>query len=1021
MMQSGGKDGAWKLLMAAAACLWALPAFGAQSQSVQVTGGSISVSLPTTAPWTTIGASTSAMRWELRVHNFATDWPIYWNHLVNLGPVELLRGQYPNWAQASYVQAPAAGDRIYNNGPIAYGCCNTMPDVLVRVQRDVVNARYTLEVCNASGGGCLSGTAAIVAFGQPNWSNFVIDLQPYGKLAFLRWFSSVVPIGTSIPIAGATGDLGDWEFEGNLQDSSGHNLNMAATGAVTYTPTPIYPPACNAGAQQTFRAGYPGSLSGLGSEPADNGTSLSYVWQMVSGPSLLRWSSHTTPSPQISGMVFGTYVFQLTVADSSNQTSACTVKDGAVATDDNNIVITNNPAVDTLLGPMVRYGANPWPWFDNRHKQAADNENSVMNAYFPAWWDTSAPGTITVTTGSNHVVGAGTMFTTTFCQGPANPTQAQTGYPAMAVWHPLGAGTGRVLELVASCTDDTHLTLTMPYNDDGKTPPGSSLTYAADNQYASVWGWSQAPTPANYYDNVASYYALYYRSGIDDYLTAARTLADRFWESPAIDQGVHPWDTGYCARNMSALGLVLRALDGRPDMWAKPAGAAYGGLHTIWDDYMSYLNGYDVSHGIWDVREQAYHLAMISYCAMYDPNPTYQSECQTSLINSFPAIWTPTRFPDGSWPQMYYNTDPVTGYYECSWWSGTPNSVTLTNGSTTVSGVGTTWSAGMFPATIWFTNAPYVQPANNAAGDPVVYTATFVDATHVTLDRPYQGTSGTHGWQLSGWPGWGSQPFMTGILSSAFDLAAKALANVSPATAALAHSYNVDAANWVKNYGYWPLNKGLYYYAGGIACQAPIADSNATCTWGYVADQARSLDAEAFRGLDAAYAYGKDPSIAAFLQTIYNAMWGAPLTCPLGSTVCVPDGTYLDQMNDGQYGIATPPTLSGLDGGTPWKWFGFYFGYGAESSVSGFLDGGRQPGAPEVMYVGAHMASVPGAASMLVLTTAPSGLTSSTLCDTLPCAVTVDRSQGDPILSIQYLSATGLVLASSSAPVIGGQ
>jgi hypothetical protein len=72
----------------------------------------------------------------------------------------------------------------------------------------------------------------------------------------------------------------------------------------------------------------------------------------------------------------------------------------------------------------------------------------------------------------------------------------------------------------------------------GVTLPGSGLTYAADHQYATHWGWSQMGAPANYYDNVAAYYALYYRSGIDDYLTAARKLADRFWESPPIDQGV---------------------------------------------------------------------------------------------------------------------------------------------------------------------------------------------------------------------------------------------------------------------------------------------------------------------------------------------------------------------------------------------------------------------------------------------------------------------------------------------------
>src|ERR1035441_1177756 len=94
------------------------------------------------------------------------------------------------------------------------------------------------------------------------------------------------------------------------------------------------------------------------------------------------------------------------------------------------------------------------------------------------------------------------------------------------------------MQNVSACADDAHLTLGDPYNDDGRTPPGSGLSYAADNQYAPVWGWAQSAAPGNYYDNVAAYYALYYRSGIDDYLTAARALADRFWESPMIDRGI---------------------------------------------------------------------------------------------------------------------------------------------------------------------------------------------------------------------------------------------------------------------------------------------------------------------------------------------------------------------------------------------------------------------------------------------------------------------------------------------------
>jgi hypothetical protein len=402
---------------------------GAQ-QSVQVTSGTASLTLPNTAPWTTIGLSTNPMRWELRVHNFGSDWPAYPSYLVNIGPLTLMKGQYSNWVAASTVLNYAnTFDVIYNNGPVISGCCTGRNDVLVRVQRDVVNKQYIMETCNASGGGCLSATAAITSFGPQSWVNRPMALASGGSTAFLRWFSGVVPVGSPIGTSGVVGDLGDWEFEGNLLDSSGHGLNFSG-GSVSYSTTPIYPPSCNAGSQQTFRAGYPANLDASGSYPLDGGTFLSYVWQLVSGPSGLNWSSHSVVRPQIKGLVFGSYTFQLTVTDSSRQSSVCTVKDGAVATDDNNIVITNNTAVDTLLGPMIRYGANPWPWYDNRHMQDAENQNAAMNTYFPAWWDTPGPGTVTVATNSTTFVGSGTTFTTTFCQGgriPDNRSVARSG------------------------------------------------------------------------------------------------------------------------------------------------------------------------------------------------------------------------------------------------------------------------------------------------------------------------------------------------------------------------------------------------------------------------------------------------------------------------------------------------------------------------------------------------------------------------------------------------------------------
>src|ERR1035437_7765864 len=894
--------------------LGVIPAFGAQ-QSVQVTSGASVVALPNTAPWTTIGARTNPMRWEMRVHDFGSDWPGYPQWFVALGPVRLSNsGSNRVQAGSEYV---SGHDVLYNNGPLIGNCCTGRKDVLVRVQRDVANTRYTMEVCDATGGNCQSATAAITAYGGASWAGITMRVADGGKIGFLRWFSSVVPVGTPIPNGGVAGDLGDWEFEGNLQDSSGHGLNLSG-GLVSYAATPVYPPACNAGTQQSFRAGYPAQLDGSGSYPLNGNTFLSYPWQLASGPSGLNWSSQATARPQISGLVFGSYVLHLTVTDSSNQSSVCTVKDGAVATDNNNTVITNNSAVDTLLGPMVRYGANPWPWYDNRHKQAADNQIAVMDTYFPAWWDTAGPGTVTVTNGSNALVGVGTTFTTTFCKGPSQPTVHQDGYPVIAIWYPLGAGTGHSMASVKSCPDDTHLTLDYSWNQGAQR---SGLTYAADNHYATIWGWSPTGTPANYYDNVAAYYALYYRSGIDDYLTAARKLADRFWESPPVNQGSGSNGYTFGARSLSAMGLVLRALDGRPDMWT--------GLHYVWGGYMNYLSGPDVEWGLWDTREMAYHLAMVSYCALFDSDSTHRSACKTAIVNSFPAVWTPD-IRDGIWPQAYTSI--------ASW--TTSSRVTLTHGSSTVVGVGTTgWATVSFPQRIWLVNSPHGAP-NNAAGDPVAYAATYVSPTQLTLDRPYEGTSGTHGWQLSteNAMGWTSQPFMTGLLSAAFDLAAKAVADVSPTTAALAHSYNVAAANWIKTYAYRPATKGLFYYVGGPDCTPPLDESKIYCTGNLDAAGSRALSAEALRGINAAYVYSLDPSLKTLSDTLYNAMWARPATCPAGSTLCVSDGSYLSGMDDGQYMITGGPPSNA----TPWKWLGMFFGFSAQSAWPGYRVGGLQ-------------------------------------------------------------------------------
>lgn len=813
----------------------------------------------------------------------------------------------------------------------------------------------------------------------------------------LDTLSRPIALGGSYSPLKADGTLGGSVTSVSLRGGEGAILMKGANGPAVI---------CNAGPQQTFRAGFPAQLDGSGSYALD-GRPLSYLWQQLSGPDRVRWSNRSSAQTTISGLVFGSYVFQLTVTDSSNQSNTCTVKDGAVATDLNGVVVTNNSAVDTLLGPLVRLGANPWPWFDDRHRADADLQIGSMDTVYPAWWDTSGPGTLAVTAGSNTITGTGTTFSATFCQGPANPTAPKTN-SVIAVWYNTGVPgqTGRRMSGVTDCTDDTHLTVDDPW-DSGVIPAGSGLSYAADDattHYATNWGWGQANSPGNYYDNVAAYYALYYRSGIDDYLTAARKLADRVWRSPMIDRGAseiagHGGRYGFAERSISALGLVLRALELQgmtTDMWP--------GLHHIWDTSMGYLtnaaNG--GTSGTLDTRGKAYHLAMVSYCALYDSDPSYRANCQTAAANSFANIWTPSLSPDGSWPQLFYSLS--------SWDSQT--SVSMINGSQIVAGNGTAWIAGNYPATIWFTNDPANRPPNNYAGDPQVYSATFVDANHLSLDRPYQGTSGMHGWASvagTGMLGWGAQPAQMGVLAFAFDLAAKALAGAYPPGAALAQNYRLTAANWIRTYGYWPLQKGLYLYAQGINCQAPISDANSACTGGNAPADARALSPEALRGVMAAYASSQDSGFRDFADTLYNAMFAKPNTCT-GATPCVPDGYYVSGLDTGGYMMTGAAPLGNA-------WFGMVFGFNNLSAWPAYRVGGLQPSSGKTLYAAFNLGRVRGAIRARLTATAPSGSTVQVECSSSPCAVTVDNRQGKYLIELQYLSGTGAVLATTEFPL----
>ena len=97
------------------------------------------------------------------------------------------------------------------------------------------------------------------------------------------------------------------------------------------------------------------------------------------------------------------------------------------------------------------------------------------------------------------------------------------------------------------------------------------------------------------------------------------------------------------------------------------------------------------------------------------------------------------------------------------------------------------------------------------------------------------------------------------------------------------------------------------------------------------------------------------------------------------------------------------------------KWPGFFFGIGIGAQWPAIRVGGVQPPRNQVVYVSFN----PGiATSARIVLTEPAGNIVSTSCPASPCAVTVDRNQGSPWFTIQYLSGTNAVLAQTDPDLL---
>lgn len=820
-------------------------------------------------------------------------------------------------------------------------------------QRNSVTENYTLEVWDEktgdyskasfpfnSGGGldCCGGGQTRFAIGT-----FYRTPSLNAHLGFLRVYSSLRTIGGSPPpfVTTSPGDLLNFEFEGSMADTSPQHLSVNITGpAPSFIVTPAQPPAIAFGiSPQTLRTGQSFTLDASGAFSNIDSPALTYAWTQVSGPGAGSWSSANTVTPTFLAPQFGTYLLRLNVHDSLGQSATREIKIGAVETDNNGVVSNiSNEALRTILGPQIRFGANPWSWADNRNQYLADGIVNSIDTLWPEPWLTPSAGKLTVTQGSYDVYGSSeTAFLSTICDDPNQTKNIVVWYPSTdypGTW-------GRGFYTVKSCVDDHHLILNLwggyqhPVN--GQPLQYTILPYS-DQGFTNYFGISGVTT-VNYYDNVLGLYSLYFRSGLDQYLVAARSLADRVWASPLLDRGmaVKVWASSPEARKFALLGMMVRAADGKPEMWK--------GLRHFWDFYNYHLSTKPTAHdAISDQREMGFSLSFLGGCALLAPDADSKTLCLNTLRDIADRSLAGRMRPGAP----YASLNAFFGSISSATGIGKDLLVRVVHGSpivTLVSGTGIfnrileLQYASQY--TIWFGNFGSSLPASNAEGDSRAYNFTVDSPTQIRLTTNYGSGATvayqdlkcappngcTKGWSVTNLNGYGVLVYMAGELSTGLDISRQAMeANGDSAHAMLYKQWALETARWLATVARNPdsAGGGLYTAVDFVNCTPVGTDvplgSKTMCL---DAGSSRYWAAQVLFALSRAYSLSHDPVIKAagdayYTQNFAKPGWNSPFPG---------DGKYMTYLDDGQYMVTRDANemLTSFDLN---KYFGFFFGFG---------------------------------------------------------------------------------------------
>jgi hypothetical protein len=267
---------------------------------------------------------------------------------------------------------------------------------------------------------CPDGINACTGETSYSWQSTKVvgDTSIAFDIRFVRWYSTLVPLGTRAPeeVPDTPADLADYAFENALTDASPNHLTLTmSSGSPSYVASPTYPPLAGFGGDQIgVAANQTITLHGdmySFSSTVLNGSPTSYAWTLTSKQYPTMDGTLATPSAASTAMVLndylGTYAVSLQVSDASGSSPTVTSKIGAVPENpDHTLKYYPNPAtgVDSAdiqfqTGKLVRYGTSAYPGVD-----------AIMKAYAEQLeFHVPLAGTLAYS-GTAHVTNSGGMF-----------------------------------------------------------------------------------------------------------------------------------------------------------------------------------------------------------------------------------------------------------------------------------------------------------------------------------------------------------------------------------------------------------------------------------------------------------------------------------------------------------------------------------------------------------------------------------------------------------------------------------